>query len=80
MFRLSTRTKRLKASATLEFQEKLRSLKGSGVDIIHLNAGESEYDIPMNIKAQAIEAIHEGRNRYTDVRGIPELLEAIVHE
>ena len=80
MFRFSTRTQRLKASATLAFQEKLRSLKASGVDIIYLNAGESEFDVPMNIKAQAIEAIHEGRNRYTDVRGTPELIEAIVHE
>lgn len=80
MFRLSARTNWLKPSATLAFQEKLRSLKSSGVDIIYLNAGEPDCDIPMNVKAQAIEAIHEGRNKYSDVRGIPELIEAICHE
>lgn len=80
MLHLASRTQRLRASATLAFQEKARALKASGVDIISLNMGEPDFDVPMNIKAQAIEAIHERKNKYTAVRGVPELLEAIVQE
>lgn len=80
MLRLASRTQRLRASATLVFQEKVRELKASGVGIISLNAGEPDFDIPMNIKAQAIESIHEGRNKYTAVRGVPELIESIIQE
>lgn len=80
MLILASRTARLRASATLAFQEKSRALKQAGVDIVALNAGEPDFDVPMNIKAQAIEAIHEGRNKYTPVRGIPELISAIAQE
>ena len=80
MLRLASRTQRLRASATLAFQEKARELKASGIGIIALNAGEPDFDVPMNIKAQAIESIHEGRNKYTAVRGTPELIEAIIKE
>lgn len=80
MLRLASRTQRLSASATLAFQEKARALKASGVGIISLNAGEPDFDVPMNIKAQAIEAIHERRNKYTPVRGSGELVDAIIQE
>lgn len=79
MLRFASRTERLRASATLAFQERVRILKASG-DVIALNAGEPDFDVPMNVKAQAIEAIHEGRSKYTDVRGVPELIEAIAEE
>ena len=46
--------------------------------MIGLGAGEPDFDTPDNIKEAAIEAIRDGKTKYTDVDGIPELKEAIV--
>jgi len=48
-----------------------------GRDIISLSVGEPDFDTPDNIKEAAIKAIREGKTKYTDVDGIPELKEAI---
>ena len=69
---------RVKPSATLAMSAKARALKAQGRDIIALSAGEPDFDTPDNIKEAAIRAIHEGRTKYTDVDGIPELKDAIV--
>ena len=42
-----------------------------------LAAGEPDFDTPDNIKEAAIKAIREGKTKYTNVDGIPELKEAI---
>jgi aspartate aminotransferase len=68
---------RVKPSATLAADQKARELKAQGRDIIGLAAGEPDFDTPDNIKAAAIKAIHEGKTKYTNVDGIPELKEAI---
>ncbi len=57
---------------------KARQLKAEGRDIISLSAGEPDFDTPENIKLAAIKALKEGRTKYTDVDGIPELKAAIV--
>src|SRR5690606_19349543 len=49
-------------------------------DVISLGAGEPDFDTPDNIKAAALRAIRDGRTRYTDVDGIPELKDAIVRK
>ena len=69
---------RVKPSATLAADQKGRELKAMGRDIISLAAGEPDFDTPDNIKAAAIQAIHDGKTKYTNVDGIPELKEAIV--
>jgi aspartate aminotransferase len=57
---------------------KARELKAKGRDVISLSAGEPDFDTPDNIKEAAIRALHEGKTKYTDVDGIPELKAAIV--
>jgi aspartate aminotransferase len=56
---------------------KARQLKAQGRDIISLSAGEPDFDTPENIKLAAIKALKEGKTKYTDVDGIPELKAAI---
>ena len=69
--------RRVKPSATLIVSAKARALKAEGRDVIALSAGEPDFDTPENIKEAAIRAIREGKTKYTDVDGIPELKDAI---
>ena len=68
---------RVKPSATLAADAKARELKAQGRDVIGLAAGEPDFDTPDNIKEAAIKAIRDGKTKYTNVDGIPELKEAI---
>ncbi len=77
MFVESASLRRVKPSATGAASTKARSLRAAGRDIISLDAGEPDFDTPDNIKAAAIQAIRDGKTKYTDVDGIPELKEAI---
>lgn len=69
---------RIQPSATIAVSSKARQLKAAGRDIISLSAGEPDFDTPENIKEAAVRAMAEGKTKYTDVDGIPELKEAIV--
>jgi aspartate aminotransferase len=69
---------RIQPSATIAVSMKARQLKAQGRDIISLSAGEPDFDTPENIKLAAIKALKEGRTKYTDVDGVPELKAAIV--
>ncbi|MHC5652593.1 pyridoxal phosphate-dependent aminotransferase [Stappia sp.] len=69
---------RVKPSATIAVTNKARELKAAGRDVIGLGAGEPDFDTPANIKTAAINAINEGKTKYTAVDGIPELKQAIV--
>ncbi|MDX2257638.1 MAG: pyridoxal phosphate-dependent aminotransferase [Hyphomicrobiaceae bacterium] len=68
---------RIQPSATIAVSTKARQLKAEGRDIISLSAGEPDFDTPDNIKAAAKKALDEGKTKYTDVDGIPELKAAI---
>ncbi len=69
---------RISPSQTIGMSTKARELKAKGRDIISLSAGEPDFDTPDNIKEAAIKALREGKTKYTDVDGIPELKAAIV--
>ena len=73
----SSALSRVKPSATLAADAKARELKAAGKDIIGLAAGEPDFDTPDNIKEAAIKAIRDGKTKYTNVDGIPELKSAI---
>jgi aspartate aminotransferase len=75
---LSAALKRVKPPATAEMSRKARALKAEGRDVIALAAGEPDLDTPDNIKEAAARAMREGKTKYTDVDGIPELKDAVV--
>ena len=77
---LSQAIERVKPSPTLAASKRARALKAEGKDIIMLDAGEPDFDTPENIKEAGIRAIREGKTKYTDVDGIPELKAAIAHK
>ncbi len=75
---ISNALKSVKPSATMAMSAKARALKAEGRDCLALSQGEPDFDTPDNIKEAAIRAIREGKTKYTDVDGIPELKDAIV--
>ena len=74
---ISNRVNSIKPSPTIAVTSKARELKREGKDIIGLGAGEPDFDTPLHIKNAAIQAIKNGKTKYTAVDGIPELKEAI---
>jgi aspartate/methionine/tyrosine aminotransferase len=73
-FRLSQRVLDIKPSGIRKFFE----LGLSMPDPIDLSIGQAHFDVPDNVKAAGINAINEGRNRYTVTQGIPQLREALM--
>ncbi|HJU32128.1 MAG TPA: pyridoxal phosphate-dependent aminotransferase [Hyphomicrobiaceae bacterium] len=69
---------RISPSQTIGMSTKARELKAKGRDIIDLSAGEPDLPTPDNVKQAGIKAITDGKTKYTDVDGIPELKAAIV--
>ncbi len=68
---------------------RMRGIEGSGVrrmfelvssmkDPINLSIGQADYDAPAEMKEAAIQAIQEGKNRYTVTQGIPALVEGVL--
>jgi len=57
-----------------------RELERKGVNIVHLEIGEPDFDTPQHIKDAATEALRAGFTHYTPAPGIPELREAIAEK
>jgi aspartate aminotransferase len=74
---LADSVNRISPSQTIGMATKARELQAKGRDVISLSAGEPDFDTPENIKEAAIRALKEGKTKYTDVDGIPELKAAV---
>lgn len=75
--KLSDRTKLIKPAVTLAIAAKAQKLRAQGVDLVNFSAGEPDFDTPERIKEAAREALRKGMTKYTEVRGIEPLREAI---
>jgi aspartate aminotransferase len=80
MRKLAERTLLIKPSVTLAIAAKAGKLRSQGIDVINFSAGEPDFDTPDRIKAAAIEALKRGMTKYTDVRGIEPLRQAIAQK
>lgn len=77
---LSERSKAIKPAVTLALAAKAQALRAQGVDLVNFTAGEPDFDTPEHIKEAAVRALKKGMTKYTDVRGIQPLREAIVEK
>ncbi|XP_025418993.1 LOW QUALITY PROTEIN: uncharacterized protein LOC112689478 [Sipha flava] len=68
----------IKPSPTIAITDAANKLKGEGKKICVLAAGEPDFDTPDHIKNAAVQAINEGKTKYTAVDGTRELKEAII--
>jgi len=61
----------------VEVFQKAQELERQGIDIIHLEYGEPDFDTPPVIREAAEKALKDGRTRYVHTQGILPLREAI---
>jgi len=67
---LANRLFSIKPSPTLSLNQKANEMKLSGVDVINLTLGESDFDTPSYASSGASEFIRTGLTRYTAVDGV----------
>jgi aspartate aminotransferase len=68
----------MRASVTLAAMQVAEALRAEGVDVVDLGPGEPDFDTPENIKRAAIEAMREGKTKYTPTAGTRALQQAII--
>ena len=77
---ISERVRKVKPSATIAISSKAMEMRSAGVDVISMSAGEPDFDTPEYIKDAAKKAMDNGMTKYTQVDGVPELKQAIIHK
>ncbi|MBW3630008.1 MAG: pyridoxal phosphate-dependent aminotransferase [Gemmatimonadetes bacterium] len=70
----------LQPSATLAVSAKVRQLIAEGKDVLDLCVGEPDFPTPDFVREAGIQAIQNGKTRYTPAAGIPELRAAIAKD
>ena len=61
----------------MDVLERANEMEREGVDIIHLEVGEPDFDTPDCVKEAASRALMDGHTHYTHSLGLYELREAI---
>ena len=74
---ISKRTQEISSFIVMDVLEKAHEMEREGIDIVHLEVGEPDFDTPPYIKEAACRALDEGHTHYTHSLGILELREAI---
>jgi len=74
---IARRAEEIAPFIVMEVLEKAREMEGRGIDIIHLEVGEPDFDVPPAVKEATCRALEEGLTHYTHSLGDLELREAI---
>jgi len=74
---IARRAEEITPFLVMDVLERARALEHEGIDVIHLEVGEPDFDTPQCVKDAACKAIEEGHTHYTHSLGNLELREAI---
>lgn len=74
---ISKRTAEMTSFIVMDVLERANEMEREGVDIVHLEVGEPDFDTPACVKAAACKALEDGHTHYTHSLGLFELREAI---
>jgi len=74
---IADRIARVRESGTMKMKELAGQKKAEGKKILSFTVGEPDFDTPKNIVEAAKKALDEGKTRYLNAAGLPELREAI---
>jgi aspartate/methionine/tyrosine aminotransferase len=74
---ISKRTQDISSFIVMDVLEKAHEMEREGIDVIHLEVGEPDFDTPDGIKAAACAALEDGYTHYTHSLGLLELRVAI---
>ena len=78
--KLADRMSRLGTETAFVVLAKAKELEKKGIEVIHLEIGEPDFDTPRNIIDEAITALKSHWTHYGPAAGLPELREAIAQE
>jgi aspartate aminotransferase len=73
----ANRTAHLKPEGAYQVLARANQLEATGKEIIHLEIGQPDYPTFENVSQAGIQAIKDGKTRYTPPAGMPSLREAI---
>lgn len=74
---IAKRAEEMTSFIVMDVLDRANEMERDGVDIIHLEVGEPDFDTPDCVKAAACKAINDGYTHYTHSMGMMELREAI---
>jgi len=74
---ISERARKITSFIVMDVLEKAQELERNGIDIIHLEVGEPDFDTPSCIKEAACKAFEDGHTHYTHSLGMLALRETI---
>jgi (5-formylfuran-3-yl)methyl phosphate transaminase len=74
---LSERAKHISPFIVMEVLEKAAEMERKGIDVVHLEVGEPDFNVPDCVSKAVQQAHAEGRSHYTHSLGDPELREEI---
>ena len=66
------RMKKLGTETAFDVLAKAKKLEAKGMDVVHLEIGEPDFDTPANITQAAIDALKQGWTHYNPSPGLPE--------
>jgi len=72
----SNRISRIQPSLTLQMTSKASELRSKGLEVINMSVGEPDFNTPKNIRNAGINAINDGKTKYTPGAGMPALRQA----
>jgi aspartate aminotransferase len=78
--RLADRMSRLGTETAFEVLAKARRLEAEGMDVIHLEIGEPDFDTPSNIVEAGVEALRSGQTHYGPSPGFTDVRARIAQE
>ena len=74
---IARRAEEITPFIVMEVLERARELERQGVDVVHLEVGEPDFDVPLAVKEATRKALDRGLTHYTHSLGDLELREAI---
>lgn len=74
---IAERVKEITPFIVMEVLEKAAEMERAGINVIHLEVGEPDFDVPDCVANAVQKAFNEGRTHYTHSLGDPELREEI---
>ncbi|MBN1880870.1 MAG: pyridoxal phosphate-dependent aminotransferase [Deltaproteobacteria bacterium] len=74
------RTDKINPFIVMDVLERCKELERTGVEVIHLEVGEPDFETPSVINEAGMDALREGKTQYTHSLGILELREAIADD
>ena len=78
--KLAERMSRLGTETAFEVLAKARLLEAEGMDVIHLEIGEPDFDTPENIVDAGVKALKRGETHYGPSPGFPDVRATIAQE